>query len=472
MFKKCLFFLPLIALIIFSCKKQATPDTKFIITAALKSGNSVSINWAAVKLAEFKNVTIYRSTSPIPDPTFETPIDGSLMIALLVDNTLTSFLDSNISIGSNGTVYYKAVVNLTNRFIVSELAQVNLNGFSLILPNNNNQFSSSYIVKQFSPINALYILNQNQGSLSMVDYSQKKLTVSVNYSSNGTTILYPVINNNKPEVFLYINNGTIICYDGTNLQQKYSLNLSNGYVSDFKVKNGFLYALNGTSMYIYDLSNQSFVTMTTIGTGFNGNLYNVDIFTGSQSNLLFAKYYTQNDVYQSSTGNYVDSYKNTVMAYNLINGIPTNGTVLNIAALNGDTTNSINISNNSYIQVSPDGNYVTCNQNGDIYSIVNNTSHNIRSANNFNPTPYYSYDGKYVLGKTIFNSNGINSNTMDAYALPGFNLATSFRTQNSGSPIFADDFMDNDTLVSYNIAQTLVNNQSSNTLTVLFKKID
>ena len=469
MLKKCLLLIPLFALLCFSCKKQVNHNATFTISASLKNSNSVSINWAAVTLSEYKNVTIYRSTSPIQDPTFEKAIDGNLIIATITDNTVTNFLDSNITIGTSGVVYYKAVLNLSNRFIVSEQVQISLNGFSLVLP--NGQFSGNFLVKRLPEINALYVININQSSISMIDYTQKKLMATVSYFTNTNPMACAVIDNGKPELFLYENN-SITCYDGINLIQKYSINVPSGYyVIDFKVKNGFLYLLNSSNtITTYDLSNQNIVNQLTIPS--STTIYNPDIFTGSQSNLLFIKYNTQYQFYQTSTGVYTSYYKNSVVTYNLINGMPTSGTMLNIAALNGDTTNSNNTSSANYIQVSPDGKYITCNQNGDVYEMSNNSTHNIRSVNNFNPLPVYSNDGKYILGKNVFNSSIISPNLMDVFSLPAFNAVTSLKTQNSGFPLIADDFLDSDTLVSYNVAQTFINNQTSNTLTVLFKKVD
>jgi hypothetical protein len=313
----------------------------------------------------------------------------------------------------------------------------------------------------------LYVFDFSQGTISRVDYSQKKILATVGMPSNfSSNLVYPIINNNQPELFVYIGN-SIICYDGLTLNLKYSINVSSN-ISDFKVKNGFLYVLPSNGyLATYDLSSKSQINQTYLP---SSNNYSEDIFTGSQSNLLFTRYYAQNSYYQSSTNSYVYSYKNIMATYNLINGIPTNSTILNIPSLNGDTTNSINTNSNQYILLSPDGKYILCNQNGDIYSLYDNSTHNVRTSNNFNPNPVFSNDGKFLLVKT-----GNLLGMMDIYALPGFNLVTSLKTQNptnTNSFAVLDDFMDNDSLISYNIERTFISNQSVNTLTVLFKKID
>ncbi|HTA63460.1 MAG TPA: hypothetical protein VK835_13430 [Bacteroidia bacterium] len=474
MIKKFLFLLPLLSVLFFSCKKQETPDAKFTFTATLQSSNHVNLSWAAVKLAEFKNITVYRSSTPIPDPTFQTPIDGNLIVDIITDKTITSFNDSNFSVGSSGAVYYKLVLNLNNRFIVSELEQVSFNAFSLILPSTVSQFGNSFATATLSQRNSLYVINYSQGTISLIDYVQKKIMVTTNFSaSNIGGVVYATIDNGSPELFFIVNNTEIVCYDGVTLNPKYSVFASNS-IMDFKVKNGFLYVLNyGGNLATYNLSSQSLVNQIQINN--SGNSNNLGLFTGNFTNQLYVKYSTQMNTYQPSTNTYIYSYKNVLLSYNLANGIPSTYTNLNIAALNIDTLNSNNINSGSYCHLSSDGKYLACNQSGDVYSFVDNSTHNIRSSNNFNPYASFSDDGKFVMGRINIgggNSNFPNSTLMDVYALPGFNLVTSLKTLNTGQFTLSNDFMTNDTLISYNIAQNFTSGQTISTLTVLFKKID
>jgi hypothetical protein len=469
--KKVFFMLLFLTVWFFSCKKQEMPDAKFTFTAILQSSNHVMLNWSAVKLAEFKNITIYRSTSPIPDPTFQTPIDGNLIVNIITDKTVTSFVDSSFTVSSNGNVYYKLVVNLTNRFITSEQGQISLDAFSVILP-NNNQFGSSFTATRFPEINAIYAVNFNQGTISLIDYSQKKITATANFSSNSGTSLYPVINNGNPELFVALNNTEIACYDALTLTQKYVVYATTTF-TDFSVRNGFLYTI-GQYGYVttYNLSTKTQVNQIVLPSS-NSSFYNSGLFTSNSSNQLYIKYFSQYSNYVNGVN--VNIYKNMLISYTLVNSIPSTLNNQNIAAINVDSLNSNNQNNLAYIQLSTDGKYISCNQNGDIYSLSNNTTHNIRSSNNFSPYSSFSDDGKYVLGKATLsgtNSNFINSALMDVYALPGFNLVTSLKTLNTGAFSFADDFMDNDSLISYNISQSFISGQTSNALTVLFKKID
>jgi hypothetical protein len=89
----------------------------------------------------------------------------------------------------------------------------------------------------------------------------------------------------------------------------------------------------------------------------------------------------------------------------------------------------------------------------------------------------YPNVGSYLLVKPNNSSGGINFNLMDVYSLPNFNLVTSIKSSNpaifqgSGSMI-KDDFLDNDSLVSYNLKHMFANNQTTSVLTVFFKKIN
>lgn len=473
MIKKCFFVLLCLTALFLSCKKQEPSDSKFTFTATLQSTNSVKLNWLAVNLAEFKNISVYRSTSPIPDPTFQTPIDGNLQVGLITDKTVTSFSDSNFSIGSSGTVYYKLVVNLNNRFLVSEQEQVTFNAFSVTLP-NPFQSSGSYWSTYLSEKNFLYVANISAGIISLVDYSQKKVTAVGNFSSNSFNSnngMYATIDNGNPELFFVLNNSEIAGYDGTTLALKYSVYTSYT-VEDFKVKNGFLYVItNNGYLLTYNLSTQGLVNQVYITNNSYNNITNYGLYISNYTNQLYVKYSGQTNTYQQSTNSYVYTYKNIMLTFNLSNNIPSAQGNTNIAGLNTDTLNYNNTNNGSYSHLSVDGKYMACNQQGDVYSFIDNSTHNLHTVNNTNPYIVFSNDGKYILGKQ--NINPSNSSLMDLFALPGFNEVTSFHSLNTGQFfVLSNDFMDNDSLVSYNVSQSFNGSQTVNTLTVLFKKID
>jgi len=480
--KGIVLFLFLITISFLSCKKVETPTTKFTITATLQNNSSVSVSWAAFDLSGFKSISIYRSASPIPNPTLELPVNGNLLVGVVTDLTVTNFRDSSInSLAANGTIYYMAVINLNDRIIASNLQQVGLNAFSVTIPSVSTQ-SGEFIVNRLPEIDALYIYNELNNSISYVSYSQKKImaTATIPFSSGSNGVFYPVMDNGNPEVFL-VSGNSIICYNGTTLVQKYVVNVANGSIYDIKVKNGYLYVYDyyytGNSYYniqIYNLANQTLISEKNysynVVTNSSSGVTNYIFAPYAPSNAFYFRYYSQ--IYNSQISSYV--YKNVIVSYNLVNGLFTDSTTLNIPSMNPDTLLNNN-TNSAYIQVSPDGGYITCDNLGDVYAVNGHATHSIASINNSSPTPVYSDDGAFMVGRTpqFSTSTGPTLNPIDIWSLPGFNLVTSFNSPNSTNATIANDYMDNDTLVSYNIITGLSSTgQFSNTLTVFLNKIN
>ncbi|MDF2451479.1 MAG: hypothetical protein K0S26_983 [Bacteroidota bacterium] len=463
--KHILFVFPFL-FICLACKKEMPVRSGFELSATTEN-NTVILNWTPVFLSGFKSVNIYRSVSPIPDPLFNKPIDPTLLIGTIADRTVATFRDSSVVLGSGGTVYYKVVLNLENRVISSNEEQASLNGFSISY--NSPGSSNGSHVTTFPEKNLFYIFNNNAGTLSVIDYSQKKILKTASFNQWG--ILRPVINNGNAELFMMNNNYTISCYDGLTLMYKYSISILNGTVRDWQINDNYLYVLYAFNSYTvkvrtYDLSNQTLVGEKTVHN--NYNYLTCHLFACTQSNKLFFKYYTE--FYNGGVGFSV--YRNVCVKYNLVNHLPADSVIVTHAVMKQDSLNSGSYYN---IQPSADGNYMTCNDDGEVLSFADNSIHNVSSVNISNPKVSYSHDGNFLLVKQ--NSSGFNANLMEVYALPGFNLVASLKSPNSTlgqntSSMLKDDFLDNDSLVSYNLKHTFSNNQTKSVFTVFFNRID
>ncbi len=449
-------------LLLFACKKQDAPVLPFTIKAT-HVDSEVEISWTALTMSGFKSVNIYRSSEPIPEPTLEKDIDGSLLIASITDKTIISFTDSELSLGTNSSMYYKAVVRFDERFLVSNQEQINLDGFSLPLGLSNN-----IQIITFAEKNLMYAVNFSQGTISVIDYSQKKILATASFSSSTVSSIYPVVNNGNAEVFMLVGN-IVICYDANTLNVKYTMPISvSGSIMDFEVKDNFMYVLvssNPSIIKTYNLQTKTAVNEVIVNTYYTNNQV---IYVARQSNRLFYKYFQE--YYNSQLGTYVR--KTNIVEYYLMNGIISSSVLYNIPNINIDSIGS-NASNNfNNVQVSPSGNYITCNSGGDIYSVSNGSISNVSSINNAVPTVSYSASGDFLIGKPS-NNGGLSFNLIDVYSLPNFTLIKSMKSQNPTSFFNEkDDFLDNDTLVSYNVSQVFQINQNTSVLNVFFKKIN
>ncbi len=459
--------LPLLILFCFSCRKEIALTPGFELSATSEN-NSVVLNWSPVLLSGFKSINIYRSVSPIPDPLFNKPIDASLLIGTVTDKTSTTFKDSNLVLGSGGVVYYKIVMNLTDRVIPSNEVQTSLDGFSIIY--NSKGFASNAFITPFPEKNMLYLVDYNISTISLVDYSQKRIIKSAIITQNMNNMC-PVINSGNAELFVR-NNLSITCYDGLTLMSKYVINLTAYSLINFKVKDNYMYVLymssyNTAKIRTYDLSTQLMVGEKTVYTFTNGGPYGCNLYIGSQTNKILFKYYEE--IY-NPLGFYV--IKSVCVNYNIVNHVAADSAIISHPLLNAD---SISNNNNFYnIQLSQDGNYLSCNEKGDILSLSDNSLQSVKSGSNVNPRIVYSNTGNYLLAKP---ANVISSNLIDVYSLPNFNLVMSLKSPNpqlnqSSSSMLKDDILDNDSLVSYNLKNTFANNQTKSVLTVFFKKFD
>lgn len=452
---KKIWIIPFVVLLAtWSCKKHDVEMTKFPVTAT-QGNNSVTFSWSPITLSDFKNVTIYRSASPIDDPGFGKSIDASLQIGLISDKTVTSFIDSNMIMNSTGTSYYKVVVNFGNRFITSDLLTIVRNGFSVIMSNN----SGSVSIVRFPEIHKLYYIDYSMGTLRAVDYITKTVSNSIPYGSSNGLLPVPAINNGNPELFIYYNNN-IYCYNANTLALKYSFSMPYSLES-FCVKNNYLYAaVYGSSLYTYDLNTKTMIDSKSLASGIYGS--SLKVFAGP-NNAISLRYY--NDYYNSNYGQYF--YVNTVEFYRIANGVPIDSARMNAAVINQDSTYN-NSYNYNYINLSPDGKYAVCDNYGNMYSIFDHTLHNVMSSSN-SANISFSEDGQYLVARP---QQTFGTYSVSIFSLPSFTLSKTMRSGNTGSSNALDDFTSHDTLISYNVVQLFQNNQFTTTLNVAFNKMN
>ncbi len=458
-------YFPLLLLLFFSCKKKDdVPELQFKLKAELMD-NIVVLTWSEVNISGVKSVNIYRSSEPIPVPTPDKPINNGLLLTTISDKSITTFTDDNIEPGTNGSLYYRAVIILADRTIASNEEEINTNGFSIDL---SNAGFGNIFVNRFPRANIMYLINFSQGTIDVLDYKEKRIINSANVSNVNSALFCPVINQGNEELYIY-SGSSVICYNARTLSSKFVIPIPYlGYVYDIEVNNGFLYVLssnNNTVVRTYNLSTQAMVNQRTIqqynssGSNYQG------IYVGSVTNKLYFKWLDQ--YYNSQTGSYI--YACRVKSYNLLNGIPNDSTMHNVPQFNIDSLSSGGFTNMNYIQVSPDGKYISCNDRGDVYSVMDGSVHSIVSSNNTNPTAVFSQEGTYIMGKNT--NSGISFNVSDIYTLPGFTYKTGIKNPVLSQNTFnSDTYIDNDSLISYNLQQ---NFQSGiNRLTVFFKKIN
>lgn len=441
---------------LWGCKKEQPELSKFEVHTS-QSGHATTFTWERPAFSDFKNITVYRSTAPIPDPSFGKSIDPLLVTAVISDKSITSFTDSMATMNQQGLVYYKLVLNFGDRFLVSELLTISLNGFSMIL--HSSSFSSAFVVVPFPPRHKIFYMNASLGTARVLDYAARTLGDAV--PTNTGTVLQPFLNQGNLEVFSS-NNYTIYCYDGDDMSLKYTLSMPNSILS-YTVKDNYLYVvLNGHTLQTYDLATKTLVSTHNLPSSYS--TYSIELFNGA-GNKLYMRY--QNIYYNSSLGTYV--YANAISEWLLNSGIPSDNGRLNIAAIGSDSL--LSNSNYQYVKVSADGLYVTCNSSGDIYSIADNTMRNISTAVNPFPMPTYSYDGQFLVSRP---PNSGNFYKVEIFELPGF---TNKGAMSSPNTVFTtsngkDDFTWQDTLVSYNVINQLSNSGNIETvLTMYFNKI-
>lgn len=333
------------------------------------------------------------------------------------------------------------VVNFQDRFQVSDEQVISYDTFSIPL---SNQFACCTGMVPFPGQDILYIHTSYE--VCAVDYRTKKVLATQNIPSNynGLT-LYPVMNAGKAELFV----GTqtfLYCYDARTLELKYTMTIYPG-MREFFVKDDRLYTLSyGYTIKTYDLNTKMVLLEKTIP--YKGGKQAVNMFYAEGTNRIYLKYYTQ--YLHSQSGYYVN--RNYLYYMNMVNGLPGDSGYVSIPELNKDT---LTYADYGRIMVSPCGKYVTCNRDGDVYAIPENQIYSVRSGVIPDPVTTFSKDWKHVLTR----SNAGNYWNMVPYALPGFLKGTALKSPNVMTPNRTSeiDFYDNDSLISCNISNIIVN---------------
>jgi hypothetical protein len=439
-----------------SCHKKEPEVSKFPVKVT-QGNNSVTLSWSPITFSDFKNVTIFRSATPIPDPGFGKTIDASLQIGLISDKTVSSFVDSNMIMNNTGTSYYKVVVTFGNRFIVSDLITVVRNGFSMVMSTTGG----SPGVIRFDELHTLYYVDYNMGTIRAVNYLTRSVTATTSFVNNGAQF-YAAINNGNPELFLINNNNTVYCYNANTLALKYTFNLTSNYIYSFCIKNNYLYTYSSNYLYTYNLATKTLVNTKPITESIS--TYTTKLFPGPGNSLYF-RYYVNN--YNSSTGQY--TYANKVKIYSLSGaGVPSDSATIDPMVLNTDTLNP-NGNNYPYINLSQNGKYLSVNPYGDVYTLQDHSLHNVMTSFSFIMVSF-SVDGQYLVTRP--NNTPATGYSVGVFSLPSFSFARTLRSGNLGSSFTEDDFTLHDTLISYNVTSMNQGGQFQMILNVAFNKID
>lgn len=154
------------------------------------------------------------------------------------------------------------------------------------------------------------------------------------------------------------------------------------------------------------------------------NNSNCNLYVGAQANSLFIKHYLYS--YNNQVGHF--TFKQIVVKYNLVNHLLADSIIISHSLMNKDSLTGT--SNYFYtIQPSTDGKYLTCNDDGDILSLADNSSHSVKSGNFSKMIVAYSNSGPYLL-VTPANSNNNKSDLIEIYSLPNFSLVKRLKSPN------------------------------------------
>lgn len=102
---KHLFFCVTVLCMLSACRKDKFEETKFKVTSSFEN-NAVSLKWDPITVNGFKNIRVYRSINPIPDPALHATIDAALLIRTINESSSTGIKDSIMTFSSTGKVYY------------------------------------------------------------------------------------------------------------------------------------------------------------------------------------------------------------------------------------------------------------------------------------------------------------------------------------------------------------------------------
>ncbi len=224
------------------CKKQDTSYTKnSIVLSAVEVDNGIKLTWDKINSNDFIRYEVYRSDSPIPDPTAKEPINSSLLMGSISNNDTNFFIDST----SIGNSYYKVQVVLKLRNLISNDI-TNQSGF--IIPGS---FNNAYISKELKRI----YFRDGQNRFTVFDYALDSMLL-INKVLPSPYYSFTIANNenNVPVLYAYAGSNILGEYNCTtlNLMKNHSLPI---YTSNFSIAKGALYLnLANDSVVTYDLA--------------------------------------------------------------------------------------------------------------------------------------------------------------------------------------------------------------------------
>lgn len=315
----------MLVLFLFGCgKKSSEYDKGSILLTAEEASNGIELKWNNVNSNDFVRYEVYRSTSPIPDPTSKVPINASFLIGTISNSDNHFFIDSL----SSGTNYYRVQVVLKFRNLVSNNIQKQ-NGVSFL-----GTFSESGICRD---LNLIYCVNTS-GQFTVYDY-QKDVIVLQDKPMNLSKFYIGKNGNNEPALFGISTSpsNVLLEFNPTTLEQT-DVHPLPTYTDYFAVGDGVLYFnYNGDSIVTYSLATDKRIGGVACNGAYMLNLsenHNSMLVTSSGFNQVFyfnigsdklpVLYYNVNDTYNlmnfckiSSNGNYMINQSGQLLGKNM-----------------------------------------------------------------------------------------------------------------------------------------------------------
>jgi hypothetical protein len=254
-----------IVLCFIQCKKSKEYDSIPIKLSLQNNENDeAKLVWTTINSADFKRYDIYKSITPIPDPTASKPISPLLKIASISDKEETTFFDEFS--GSSTIFYYKVVAVLSARNLVS----------NQVIHKQTGILVGSYFGFAFNkPEGKLYMMSNNfSNRLHVYDFIHDTLLKKDLFLSNTNNIQKIIVENdetNTPYLYVMDYNGItseIDKYNANTLQFVKTYNFY-GSVSDFLANKNRLYIrVSGSSD---SLLNYNMTTETVVNKYFSNN---------------------------------------------------------------------------------------------------------------------------------------------------------------------------------------------------------
>lgn len=384
-----------------ACKKNNPNNlAKETIGLTVQEGeNGYVLQWDKVNTSDFINYEIYRSDSPLPEPTPDEPLNINLRIASISDRDKNSFTDS-LLFGISTNVYYKVIAKLAMRTLSSNSIKNTTNNIVL-----NGSFDYAYYN---SDLDYIYFLSNNV--VKIYDNTNNTLKLNGKTIDGGlaTNLYYDdklkfnTQTNGDKEVYLMNNNYSISSYDASTMTKKetFNFNLSNPNFTTFDVYQNHLYLLNDNtdSLLVYNTSTHQVESQIYLS---SLSQYNSITISKDKSTMILAPGYN---------GSLYYSYNFNLNA----TGIPT---------LTHAENMQVNSASSGKIAVSNNGQFMTNDIFGAIFSSSFVNIGNLQSTF-FNEqfTNYkFSTDNQYIFAQSFASTSSIK-----AFSLTDFSLIHSY----------------------------------------------